>query len=60
MYSILGSTKLLAMDFDGVHTDGSVYVNQDGTETVKCSRRDSLGLNMLKREGVKLVVISKE
>ncbi len=48
------------MDFDGVHTDGFVYVDQDGRETVRCSRRDSLGLNILKKAGVKLFVISKE
>lgn len=51
---------LLAMDFDGVHTDGFVYVSQNGMEAVRCSRRDSLGLNMLKQIGVKLFVISKE
>ncbi len=51
---------LLAMDFDGVHTDGFVYVDQNGIETVRCSRKDSLGLNMLKCAGIKLFVISKE
>ncbi len=56
----LGQIKLLAMDFDGVHTDGFVYVGEDGYETVRCSRRDSLGLAQLARAGIKLVVISKE
>ncbi len=56
----LKNTSLLVMDFDGVHTDGFVYVSDEGHESVRCSRRDSLGLNMLKRAGVKLFVISKE
>lgn len=48
------------MDFDGVHTDGFVYVDEHGNESVRCSRRDSLGLEMLKEAGVRLFVISKE
>jgi len=52
--------KLLAMDFDGVMTDGSVYVGTDGREMVKCSRKDGLGIEMLKRRGIKIIVISKE
>jgi len=51
---------LLALDFDGVMTDGTVYVSEDGKETVRCSRRDSLGISFLKKRGVKVVVISKE
>lgn len=53
--------KMLAMDFDGVHTDGRVFVDQDGRETVVCSRRDGMGLEMLRRKSdVKACVISKE
>lgn len=52
--------KLLAMDFDGVMTDGYVYVNQNGKESVKCSRKDGLGVEMLRNAGVYLAVISKE
>ena len=56
----LRKIKLLAMDFDGVMTDGAVYVNQDGIETVRCSRKDGLGIEMLKRAGILAYVISKE
>jgi YrbI family 3-deoxy-D-manno-octulosonate 8-phosphate phosphatase len=52
--------KILVLDFDGVLTDGFVYVDQDGRESVRCSRRDSLGIGMLKEKGVPTVVISKE
>ncbi|MEK7536884.1 MAG: HAD hydrolase family protein [Patescibacteria group bacterium] len=56
----LKKIKLFALDFDGVFTDAKVYLNQDGIETVVCSRRDSLGMNLLKKEGIKFVVISME
>lgn len=56
----LKKIKLFALDFDGVFTDGNVYLNQDGVETVVCSRRDSLGMNLLKKEGIKFVVLSME
>lgn len=52
--------KLLVLDFDGVMTDGCVYVDQDGKETVKCSRKDGLGIEMLKKNGFDAVVVSKE
>ncbi len=52
--------KLLAMDFDGVMTDGFVYVDQNGKEMVRCSRKDGFGIGMLKKAGVDVCVISKE
>ncbi len=52
--------KLLALDFDGVLTDGYVYVLQDGKETVRCSRRDGFGIELLKRAGITVGIISKE
>ncbi|MBP6885661.1 MAG: HAD hydrolase family protein [Candidatus Pacebacteria bacterium] len=54
------SIEILALDFDGTLTDGFVHVRQDGMETVRCSRRDSLGTNLLQAAGVKVVIISKE
>lgn len=52
--------KLLALDFDGTLTDGFVDTNQYGNEAVRCSRRDGLGINALKRLGVIVIVISTE
>ncbi len=52
--------KLFVTDFDGIHTDGCVYVGEDGKESVKCSRRDGLGIAMLKKAGIDVRVISKE
>jgi YrbI family 3-deoxy-D-manno-octulosonate 8-phosphate phosphatase len=56
----LKKLKLVAFDFDGVLTDNSVYVFEDGREAVRCSRGDSLGLGMLAAAGVHTVIISKE
>lgn len=56
----LCTVSMLVMDFDGIHTDGFVYVDENGCETVRCSRRDGLGLEILKNNGIKLCVISKE
>jgi len=52
--------KLLALDFDGIFTDGSVYVDQNGKESVRCSRRDGLGFEMLRKAGVLACIISRE
>ena len=52
--------RCVAFDFDGVFTDNAVYVLQDGTEMVRCTRADGLGLEQLRAKGLKLVVISTE
>lgn len=57
---LIRKVRLVAFDFDGVFTDNTVYVSQDGTETVRCSRRDGLGLDKLRRLGVETVIVSTE
>ena len=52
--------KLIAFDFDGIFTDGKVLINQDGIESIYYSSKDDLGIGELKKQGLKLVVISKE
>ena len=42
-------TEKIIFDFDGIFTDNNVLINQDGIETVKCSRADGLGLDILKK-----------
>ena len=39
----------IIFDFDGVFTDNFVYVDNLGTETVRCSREDSYGISVLKK-----------
>ncbi len=57
---ILASVRLIAFDFDGVFTDNTVYVNQDGVESVRCWRSDGLGLARLRSVGVLAFIISTE
>jgi len=52
--------KLLVTDFDGVHTDNRVLVSEDGKESIFCDRADGLGIEMLKKKGIEVFVISKE
>lgn len=58
--ALFRSTKLFGFDFDGVMTDNSVYVAEDGTEFVKCSRFDGIGLEKIRSFGIPTIVISKE
>lgn len=52
--------KLVAFDFDGVFTDNTVYVSQDGVESVKCWRSDGIGLARLLDVGVHACILSTE
>ncbi|MFI7446574.1 N-acetylneuraminate synthase family protein [Nonomuraea sp. NPDC049714] len=47
-------------DFDGVHTDDRAYVDSDGREMVLVSRSDGMGVSLLRRAGVKVLVMSTE
>jgi N-acylneuraminate cytidylyltransferase len=51
---------LLVLDFDGVLTDNFVYVDENGVESVRCSKEDSLGLSLLRRAGLPVVILSME
>jgi YrbI family 3-deoxy-D-manno-octulosonate 8-phosphate phosphatase len=50
----------LALDFDGVLTDNRVVTLQDGSEAVIADRGDGMGIEMLRRAGLPMVVLSKE
>ena len=39
----------IVMDFDGVFTDNALLLNQDGRESVLCSRSDGLAFDMLRK-----------
>lgn len=57
---LLASVQLIAFDFDGVFTDNTVHVTQDGVESVRCWRSDGLGLSRLRSIGVQSFIISTE
>jgi len=57
---ILINIRLMAFDFDGVFTDNTVYVSEEGIEVVRCWRGDGLGLARLSNIGIKALIISTE
>lgn len=52
--------RLVAFDFDGVFTDNTVYVFEDGREAVRCWRGDGIGLRKLEALSIEPIIISSE
>ena len=57
---ILRELKAVVFDFDGVFTDNTVIVDQNGVESVCCWRSDGLGLSRIRSLGLKTLIISTE
>ena len=53
-----GNIKLLALDVDGVLTDGRIYYGNDGEELKSFSIKDGLGIKLLQRGGIEVVIIT--
>ncbi|MFH8252387.1 cytidylyltransferase domain-containing protein [Microbacterium sp. B2969] len=47
-------------DFDGVHTDDSVSVDEAGHEAVRVSRSDGMGVARLRKAGIPVLILSTE
>jgi 3-deoxy-D-manno-octulosonate 8-phosphate phosphatase (KDO 8-P phosphatase) len=52
--------RMLAMDVDGVLTDGGMYYSETGDEQKKFNTRDGMGIKMLQFAGIVTVFITKE
>lgn len=52
--------KLILTDFDGCLTNDFVYVNTDGVESIRATRKDGLGIERLKLMGIEVMVVSAE
>jgi 3-deoxy-D-manno-octulosonate 8-phosphate phosphatase (KDO 8-P phosphatase) len=50
--------RLLAMDVDGILTDGTVQISSDGTETKSFSILDGMGLKRVLQAGIAVAWIS--
>jgi 3-deoxy-D-manno-octulosonate 8-phosphate phosphatase (KDO 8-P phosphatase) len=50
--------KLIAFDVDGVMTDGTLFIADDGQEYKGFNSLDGHGLKMLKESGVELAIIT--
>ncbi|NHI16998.1 acylneuraminate cytidylyltransferase [Microbacterium excoecariae] len=54
------AARAVVTDFDGVHTDDTAIVAEDGTESVRVSRSDGMGVALLRRAGVPVLILSTE
>jgi N-acylneuraminate cytidylyltransferase len=52
--------KLIAMDVDGVLTDGGMYYFENGVEGKKFNTLDGKGIELAKKKGVKIAIITSE
>jgi 3-deoxy-D-manno-octulosonate 8-phosphate phosphatase (KDO 8-P phosphatase) len=58
--ALIRRVRLLIFDFDGVFTDNTVFVFEDGREAVRCWRSDGLGLARMRQAGLRMMVLSTE
>ena len=56
----LSNIKLAVFDFDGVFTDNTVTINEEGKEYVTCFRSDGIGLKRIKDLGINIAILSTE
>ena len=56
----LANIKVLAMDVDGVLTDGGMYVSANGDESKKFNARDGMGIARVKKAGIATAFITSE
>ena len=56
----LDQVELIVYDFDGVMTNNTVIVSENGAESVVVNRSDGLAVEMLKSRGMLQLILSKE
>ena len=54
------NVSLVVFDFDGVMTDNTVTVSDNGEESVRCHRGDGLGIDLLRDAGIPMIILSTE
>ena len=57
-HAIPGNLSLLALDVDGVLTDGRIWLSDDGMESKAFDTQDGFGIRQLLRAGLEVAVIS--
>src|SRR5579863_8371949 len=58
MEEALAKIKVVAMDVDGVLTDGRIIIDSNGVETKNFDVQDGFGIVFLKKCGIKTAIIS--
>jgi YrbI family 3-deoxy-D-manno-octulosonate 8-phosphate phosphatase len=56
----ISNIDAFVFDFDGVLTDNLVYLDQNGKESVRCSRSDGLAFELLKKINKPVYILSTE
>lgn len=56
--TLFKKVRLLALDVDGVLTDGGVYILEDGQEFRRFDIKDGAGLKAVQQAGIPVIVIS--
>jgi len=51
---------LVVFDFDGVMTDNTAWVDENGVESVRVSRSDGMGVERLQKAGIPVMIFSSE
>jgi 3-deoxy-D-manno-octulosonate 8-phosphate phosphatase (KDO 8-P phosphatase) len=57
-YSKPAEIELIVFDVDGVLTDGTININDDGTETKKFNVRDGFGMRLWLNAGYQIAIIT--
>ena len=52
------AVRLLALDVDGILTDGRIYYGNSGEELKAFNIKDGLGIKLLQRSGVQVAIIT--
>jgi 3-deoxy-D-manno-octulosonate 8-phosphate phosphatase (KDO 8-P phosphatase) len=58
VYDLARNIRLMIFDVDGVLTDGSLFLGDDGQEYKAFNSLDGHGLKMLKNSGVEIAIIT--
>ena len=58
--TLLGNIEVIIFDFDGVLTDNKVYLDQEGKESVSCSRADGLAFDVMHKLKIPTCILSTE
>jgi len=56
----INDIQLIVYDFDGVMTNNTAILSEDGRESVLVNRSDGLAVSMLRRSGVRQLILSTE
>ena len=56
--SVSSEIKLIAIDVDGVLTDGSIYVDDLGNQIKRFDSKDGIGIKLLQNYGFEIALIS--